>query len=142
MGKSNSGLSLRITRILETLVVAISAYQLVVKAMHVLGDVIEAILDGEVSGLKPVHLGFWQICQVSFSSLSSEEDIVAHSSQRKRSKQSYDFTPRTDGARLSCCWCVPAATRSTSSQPVRFRLRIQYRILSMSSSRTFCPRRS
>ena len=54
--------------------VATSAYPLVVKAMHVLGDVIEAILDGEVSGIKPVHLGCWQICQVSSSSLPNEED--------------------------------------------------------------------
>jgi hypothetical protein len=122
---------------LETLVVAISDYPLVVKAMHVLGNVIEAILDGEVSGLKPVHLGFWQICQVSFSSfwfvigcihkffasflLRVSAFFISSSTKfgyssflaAEEIKQSYDFTPRTDEARLSCCWCVPAATSST-----------------------------
>ena len=44
--------------------------------MHVFGNVVQAILDGEVPGFKPVHLGFGQILQISFSSLPGEEDIV------------------------------------------------------------------
>jgi hypothetical protein len=51
-----------------------------VEAKHVFGN-------GEVPGFKPVHLGFGQILQISFSSRPSEEDIV--------------LRPENDGFRLS-----------------------------------------
>jgi hypothetical protein len=45
----------------KMLALAFRGYALVIKAMHVLRDVVEAILNGEVSSLKPMHLGHWQI---------------------------------------------------------------------------------
>src|SRR6185369_2568876 len=47
-----------------------------IEAVHAFGDLVERILDGEVAGSQPVHLGLRQIPQVRFASFASEEDVL------------------------------------------------------------------
>lgn len=49
---------------------------LVIKPMDVVRDIREAIFHCKMPGFEPVHLGLRKICQICFSALASEKDVV------------------------------------------------------------------
>jgi hypothetical protein len=83
-----------------------------IETVHAIGDLVQRILDGEVAGCWPLHLGLRQIRQVRFASFASEEDVLlAPKDDRLRlplSQECLPFRVQLDQAsRRYRCRCTP-----------------------------------
>jgi len=47
-----------------------------IKAMNVLGDVLQAVLHREVAGVKPMHLRLGHTLELGFPTFSRKKDVV------------------------------------------------------------------